>query len=67
MDNLFRVLTAWRGCDDVQTLGVIKRGTSGVHAINATMHAYASAAKKKLDGWDFAEGEPIIYLVNDYQ
>ena len=31
------------------------------------MHAHATAAKKKLDGWDLAEGEPIIYLRNDYR
>ena len=67
MDNLVRVLTAWSGCDDVQTLGVIKRGANGIRAINATMHAYASAARKKLEGWDLAEGDPIIYLVNDYR
>ena len=67
MDNLVRVLTAWSQCDDVQTLGVIKRGANGIRAINATMHAYASAARKKLEGWDLAEGDPIIYLVNDYR
>ena len=66
MNNLLRVLAEWNGCDDVQTLGVIKRGANGIRAINATMHAHASAAKKKLEGWDLAEGEPIIYLVNDY-
>jgi exodeoxyribonuclease V alpha subunit len=66
MDNLLRVLTEWNGCDDVQTLGAVKRGANGIRAINATMHAYASATKKKLEGWDFAESEPIIYLVNDY-
>ena len=64
---LVRVLTEWSGCDDVQTLGVIKRGANGIRAINATMHAYASAARKKLEGWDLAEGDPIIYLVNDYR
>jgi exodeoxyribonuclease V alpha subunit len=56
MDNLLRVLTAWRGCDDVQILGVVKQGASGIHAINATMHACASATRKKLEGWDLAEG-----------
>jgi exodeoxyribonuclease V alpha subunit len=67
MDNLVRVLTAWSGCDDVQILGVIKRGSNGIRAINATMHAHASDARKKLEGWDLAEGDPIIYLVNDYR
>jgi exodeoxyribonuclease V alpha subunit len=66
-DNVLRVLTAWKECDDVQTLGVVKRGANGIRAINATMHAYAAATRKKLEGWDLAEGEPIIYLTNDYQ
>jgi exodeoxyribonuclease V alpha subunit len=67
MDDLVRVLTEWRGCDDVQTLGAIKRGANGIRAINATMHAYASATRKKLEGWDLSEGEQIVYLVNDYE
>jgi exodeoxyribonuclease V alpha subunit len=67
MDSLLRVLTEWSGCDDVQILGIMKRGANGVRAINATMHVYSSATKRKLDGWELAEGEPIIYLVNDYQ
>lgn len=66
-DNVLRVLTAWKGCDDVQTLGVVKRGANGIRTINATMHAYAAATRKKLEGWDLAEGEPIICLTNDYQ
>ena len=66
-NDLLRVLTAWRGCDDVQTLGVIKGGANGIRAINATMHTYAAATRNKLEGWDLAEGEPIIYLMNNYQ
>jgi integrase len=46
---------------------VTKRGASGVRNINATLHAMACTAKPKLEGWGFAEGDPIIYLVNDYQ
>ena len=44
-----------------------KRGASGTRNINATLHAMTSAAKPKLEGWAFAEGDPIIYLVNDYR
>ena len=66
LDSLLRVLTEWSESDGVQILGVIKRA-NGVRTINVTMHAYSSAAKKKLDGWNLAEGEPIIYLVNDYR
>jgi exodeoxyribonuclease V alpha subunit len=48
--------------DDVQTLGVVKRGANGIRAINATMHAYAAAAKKKLrDEISPREGRSFIY------
>jgi len=67
MDHILAVLSEWRGCEDKQILGVTKRGTSGTRNINRTLHAIASATKPKLEGWDFAAGDPIIYLVNDYQ
>ena len=67
MDHIRGVLTEWRGCDDAQVLAMTKRGASGVRSINATLHAMASPTKPKLEGWGFAEGDPIIYLVNDYQ
>jgi exodeoxyribonuclease V alpha subunit len=67
MDHILGVLTTWSGCDDAQVLGVTKRGTSGIRNINITLHAMASANKPKLEGWGFAEGDPIIYLQNDYQ
>ena len=67
MDHILDVIAEWRGCDDVQVLGVTKRGTSGTRNINATLHAMASVAKPRLEGWGFAVGDPIIYLVNDYQ
>ena len=67
MDHILGVLTEWRGCDDAQVLAMTKRGASGVRSINATLHAMASPTKPKLEGWGFAEGDPIIYLVNDYQ
>jgi exodeoxyribonuclease V alpha subunit len=55
------------GSGDAQILGVTKRGTSGIRNINATLHAMASADKPRLEGWGLAEGDPIIYLKNDYQ
>ena len=67
MDHIRGVLTEWRGCDDAQVLAMTKRGASGVRSINATLHAMASPTKPKLEGWGFAEGDPIIYLVNDYE
>jgi exodeoxyribonuclease V alpha subunit len=67
MDQILAVLAEWRGCEDTQILGVTKRGASGTRSINATLHAIASATKPKLEGWGFSEGDPIIYLVNDYE
>jgi exodeoxyribonuclease V alpha subunit len=60
-----------RGCENVQILGVTKRGSSGVENINSMLHNIhlmsASPPPKKLAGWDLAEGDPIIYLANDYE
>jgi ATP-dependent exoDNAse (exonuclease V) alpha subunit len=67
MDHILSVLAEWSGCHDVQVLGVTKRGASGVRNINASLHAMASATKPSLEGWGFAEGDPIIHLANDYQ
>jgi exodeoxyribonuclease V alpha subunit len=67
MDHILAVLAEWSGRADTQVLGVTKRGASGTRKINATLHAMTSAAKPKLEGWAFAEGDPIIYLVNDYR
>jgi exodeoxyribonuclease V alpha subunit len=67
MDHIFGVLTACSGYDDAQILGVTKRGASGVGNINSMLHATASAMKPKMEGWGFAEGDPIIYLENDYR
>lgn len=68
MGHILRVRTEWTECKDVQVLGVTRRGSSGIRNINATLQqAAASARTPKLDGWGFAEGDPIIYLANDYQ
>ena len=34
MDHILRVRTEWNECDDVQVLGVTRRGTSGIRNIN---------------------------------
>ena len=67
MDHILAVLTEWSGCNDTQILSVTKRGASGTKNINATLHAMTAAAKPKLEGWEFAEADPIIYLMNDYR
>jgi len=67
MGHILDVLSEWRGCDDTQVLSMTKRGASGIRNINATLHSMECTAKPKLEGWGFGEGDPIIYLVNDYQ
>jgi exodeoxyribonuclease V alpha subunit len=69
-DRLRRVVDQMRGCEDVQILGVTKRGASGVVNINRIFHSLHLASSdpvpKNLLGWDIAEGDPVIYLANDY-
>jgi exodeoxyribonuclease V alpha subunit len=65
--QILNVLAKWSGCDDVQVLAMTKRGICGIRSINAILHSMASASKPKVEGWGFAEGDPIIYLENDYQ
>jgi exodeoxyribonuclease V alpha subunit len=67
MDHILNVLAEWRGCDDIQVLAITKRGICGIRNINAILHAMASASRPKVEEWGFAEGDPIIYLENDYQ
>ncbi len=67
IERMLSVRAEWRGCRDVQILGVTKRGASGTRNVNATLHARASVGRRRLDRWDLAEGDPIIYMANDYQ
>jgi exodeoxyribonuclease V alpha subunit len=58
--------------NDTQILGITKRGNSGVLNINANFHAehlasYKLAAKIRSVTREFAEGEPVIHLTNDYE
>jgi exodeoxyribonuclease V alpha subunit len=51
---------------EVQVLGITKRGEAGVEALNATVHNLVAAGRPAVPGWGFAESEPVIHLVNDY-
>lgn len=53
-------------CGEVQILGVTKRGDAGTEALNAAFHNLVAADNPSLAGWDFAETEPVIHLVNNY-
>lgn len=53
-------------CGEVQILGVTKRGDAGTQTLNAAIHKLVAADNPSLSGWGFAESEPVIHLVNDY-
>jgi len=53
-------------CGEVQVLGVTKRGDAGTETINSAIHKLVAADHPFLPGWGFAETEPVIHLVNDY-
>ena len=55
-----------RRFEDVQILGVTKRGICGVKNINSVFHAIHAEAEGEQDGPVFVQGDPVIYLANDY-
>jgi exodeoxyribonuclease V alpha subunit len=64
--RLDQVMEQLSGCEDVQILGVTKRGRCGVENINSLFHAMHAESKGALAGQRFVEGEPVIHLANDY-
>lgn len=53
------------GMEETQILGAVKRGPSGIRAINETLFRLRSVGKPTWQG--FAPGDPVIYLTNDYE
>jgi exodeoxyribonuclease V alpha subunit len=51
---------------DAQILGITKRGGCGVEDINSVFHAVHADSKGESARHEFVEGEPVIYLANDY-
>ena len=64
--KLFEVTQTW-GDDDWRVIGSIKNGAAGVHHINTFFHQHFSAGKPRLEGYCLAEGDPIVFLRNDYE
>jgi len=64
--TIIGVMQSFSAQDGVQILGVTKRGEAGVETLNAAIHNLVVADKPTLPGWGFAETEPVIHLVNDY-
>lgn len=63
LGNLIRVTDEWTG-DDWQIVGATRSGSAGNDAINWTFHE--RNAGDVLPGWQFAVGDPVIHLMNDY-
>lgn len=53
--------------DDWRVIGSVKNGAAGVNDINTSFHHHFSAGMARLDGYWFAEGDPIVFLRNDYE
>ena len=51
--------------NDLRILAATKAGPAGVEALNARFHAIMAAGRPALRG--FSEGEPLIFLKNDYR
>jgi exodeoxyribonuclease V alpha subunit len=51
---------------EVQILGARKHGEAGVETLNAAFHRLVADGRVTVSKWGFAEGEPVIHLVNDY-
>lgn len=53
------------GMQETQVLGAVKRGPTGIRAINEALFRLRSVGKPAWQG--FAPGDPVIYLQNDYE
>jgi exodeoxyribonuclease V alpha subunit len=67
MNHLEYVIDEFRGCDDAQVLGITKRGTSGVASVNALFHSRHTSKPQTSGRQNFAAGEPVIHLINNYE
>jgi exodeoxyribonuclease V alpha subunit len=52
------------GFDEVQIVGATKRGPAGIMALNTTFHEVLTPGRPEHFG--FCPGEPVIWLVNDW-
>jgi exodeoxyribonuclease V alpha subunit len=67
VDSILDLSKKLGGVDNVQILAPTKRSVAGVEAINAAFHEVVSPGKMRVGGQPFAENDPVICLVNDYQ
>jgi exodeoxyribonuclease V alpha subunit len=53
--------------DDLRILCAVKAGPTGTETLNARFHAILAVGKRRHPTRHFAEGEPVMFLRNDYQ
>jgi exodeoxyribonuclease V alpha subunit len=51
--------------EEVQVIGATYRGPAGIDGINTHFHAFNSHGRLRIGR--FAQGDPVIWLVNDYE
>lgn len=64
-ERLMEVVADLGGVGASQVIGPVKGGPAGVRTINHLFHDLVATGRPLLHG--FAEGEPVIWTVNDYQ
>ena len=65
--TVLEVMRALAVCGELQILCATKRGDAGAETLNSAIHKLVGADDPSLPGWGFAETEPVIHLVNDYE
>lgn len=67
-DDLVDVVAELGGfSDDVRILCAVKAGPAGMEALNARFHEIFAVGKRRHPTRRFAEGEPVMFLKNDYR
>lgn len=65
--RLVDIAASFATAGEHQVLCINKRGQVSVEGINDAFHYIMSPGRRVVSGWSLAEGEPIIFLRNDYE
>ncbi len=65
VDRIMDVVDDLGGIGNCQVIGPIKNGPAGVRTVNQVFHDLITAGRARRQG--FAEGEPVIWTVNNYE
>jgi exodeoxyribonuclease V alpha subunit len=64
-DRLMDIVNDLGGIGNCQVVGAVKQGEAGVRTINHAFHSLLATGRPMT--YEFAEGEPVIWTVNDYE